>query len=177
MHADILVSLHSRLFLKVHKEPQCKCTVFIFSMAKTKAPWWDRKRTMNKLLYRKQQFHPHASGKFSLICETHLLAWTSRLGGGRWWVKVRLNTANLHEHPLRLPLLSSLPPESICLGKLFDSIISGNMLALNILHSSCFCRKSRDWAREGRFHLCEVVTDVFQISATSTTRLFTLEVS
>lgn len=44
---------------------------------------------------------------------------------------MRLNTANLHEHPLRLPLLSSVPHESICSGQLFSFIIGGNMLALN----------------------------------------------
>jgi len=70
MHVHLLVSLHSIYVIYIFKEPHCKCTVYIFSMAETQPSWQGRRKTINKPLYRKQPFQPSASGIFSLLCET-----------------------------------------------------------------------------------------------------------
>lgn len=129
------------------KDHSASVQCLFFSVAKTKVHWWDGKRTMDKPLYRKQQFHPQANSD-SFV--KPVLSWTCRLGGGRWWVKVRLNTANLHEHSLRLPLLYYLPHASICLANCLILLLV-EICWPWILYSSCFGRKSQNQDREGHF--------------------------
>lgn len=176
MHVGIyiLVSLHSiyLIYLKYHSVSVHILQYYIFNVAEMQLSWWGGRRTINKPLTGKQPFQQNASGKFSFLCETQCYldhAGNEEAGG-------ELNCAQL----IYVNTHSGYPCFILLLMHLF---VSSNCLILLlvekhwpwVLHSSCFYRKSQDWAKEGHFHLSDVVTvDSFQISAAPSTKLFTV---